>query len=56
MPKEDQPEQQDRPKKRGRPERMMKFEGTPEEMVKALFARARPVDPSKQKPEKKPPQ
>ena len=42
-------------KKRGRPERMMKFEGTPEELAKALFARARPADPSKQKPEKQPP-
>ena len=44
---------QDPPKKKGRPERMMKFEGTPEEMAKALFARARPADPSKSK--KKPP-
>ena len=41
-------------KKRGRPERMMKFEGTPEELAKALFARARPADPSKRQ-EKKPP-
>ncbi len=39
-------------KKRGRPERMMKFEGTPEELAKALFARARPADPKRQ-PEKR---
>ncbi len=39
-------------KKRGRPERIMKFEGTPEELAKALFARARPADPEQQ-PEKR---
>ena len=53
MAKEHQSDQ----KKRGRPERMMKFEGTPEELAKALFARARPSDPSKRQPEKqRPPQ
>ena len=34
-------------KKKGRPEHFMKFEGTPEELAKAIFAKAKPPDPSK---------
>ena len=33
--------------KRGRPEKMMKFDGSPEELAQAIFARAKPPDPSK---------
>ena len=33
--------------KKGRPEKMMKFDGSPEELAQAIFARAKPPDPSK---------
>lgn len=37
----------DTPPKKGRPEKFMRFHGTPEELAQALFARAKPPDPSK---------
>lgn len=35
------------PAKKGRPEKFMRFDGTPEELAQALFARAKPPDPSR---------
>ena len=36
-----------KPRKKGRPERFMKFEGSPEELAQAIFSKAKKPDPSR---------
>lgn len=37
------------PEKRGRPEKFVKLDATPEEVARAIFSAVKPPDPSKRK-------